>query len=137
MNTILLYFRNECKYLEKNYLECLLQKGLKDRVETPKCNLEYVWYFHTECPDYVKKYDLNDKYLKQQLYNMMSLPYYNFKLDQKNKIDAPTKNLGSKNVEYPESPKNFVGSTSVDMLIKSRLQRNFAKKTEQNIQVDE
>ena len=42
-------------------------------------------YFHTECPDYVKKYDdpkEGKDFLKRQMFYMLSYPYYKFRQDQ-------------------------------------------------------
>ena len=48
---------DECKSLEDNYLNCLLQKSLKDRVLTNRCVLDSVLWFHLECPKAAAKFD--------------------------------------------------------------------------------
>ena len=40
----------ECDALEKNYMNCLMQKSLKDKVFVNGCNLDSVLWFHLECP---------------------------------------------------------------------------------------
>jgi hypothetical protein len=78
----------ECQFLEKNYLNCLLQKALKDQTNTNQCNLEQVLFFHVECPDYLKKYDdpvEGPAFLKRQMYNLLAFPYFNHKHEEKKK----------------------------------------------------
>ena len=41
---------DECKVLEENYTNCLLQKSLKDRVMNNKCVMDSILWFHLECP---------------------------------------------------------------------------------------
>ena len=48
---------DECKYLEINYMNCLLQKAMKDHVFVNKCNLNAILWFHLECPNSVAKFD--------------------------------------------------------------------------------
>ena len=48
---------DECKALEENYMNCLLQKALKDRVFNNKCVLDSVLWFHLECPKSVQAFD--------------------------------------------------------------------------------
>ena len=47
----------ECEALEKNYMNCLVQKSMKDKVFNNKCVLDSVLWFHLECPTYVAAYD--------------------------------------------------------------------------------
>ena len=47
----------ECNKLEENYMNCLVQKAMKDHVMTNKCVLDSVLWFHIECPKYVAKFD--------------------------------------------------------------------------------
>lgn len=42
--------RDECKALEENYINCLLQKALKDRVFNNRCVKDSILWFHLECP---------------------------------------------------------------------------------------
>lgn len=42
--------RDECKALQENYMNCLLQKALKDKVMNNRCKLDSVLWFHLECP---------------------------------------------------------------------------------------
>ena len=134
---LLINIRKECKFLEKNYLECLLQKGLKDRVEAPKCNLEYAWYFHVECPDYIKKYDHpveGKKYLKQQLYNMLALPYYNYKQKETNSVSAedtmPTLKSANSKIQYSELNAKKNMTNSFNLLLDSQLKNDFSEGVE-------
>lgn len=48
---------DECRALEENYMNCLLQKTLKDKVMTNRCVLDSVLWFHLECPKEVAKFD--------------------------------------------------------------------------------
>ncbi len=48
---------DECKALEENYMNCLLQKSLRDRVLTDRCNMDSILWFHLECPKAVAKFD--------------------------------------------------------------------------------
>ena len=48
---------DECKVLEDNYLNCLLQKALKDRVTTNKCVMDSIIWFHLECPKAAAMFD--------------------------------------------------------------------------------
>ena len=47
----------ECQKLDENYMNCLVQKAMKDRVFTNKCVLDSVLWFHLECPSWAEKYD--------------------------------------------------------------------------------
>ena len=49
--------RAECNALEQNYQNCIVQKALKDRITSNKCNLDSVLFFHLECPRRVSEYD--------------------------------------------------------------------------------
>jgi len=105
-------FKKECQFLERNYIFCLLQKGLKDRVGGNKCDLESVLWFHLECPDYVKKFDepMDKSYLKRQIFNLLLLPYINTRVlsERNNKqIKVNDKDLRRKGdtIEYPEELK--------------------------------
>ena len=42
--------RDECKALEENYMNCMLQKVLKDHVQNNRCKLDSILWFHLECP---------------------------------------------------------------------------------------
>lgn len=48
---------DECKALETNYMNCMLQKVLKDNVMNNRCRLDSVLWFHLECPLAVAKFD--------------------------------------------------------------------------------
>ena len=48
---------DECEALEDNYMNCLVQKALKDRVLTNKCVLDSILWFHLECPKAAAKFD--------------------------------------------------------------------------------
>ena len=47
----------ECKALEENYINCLFQKSLKDKVIVNRCVLDSVLWFHLECPKAASKFD--------------------------------------------------------------------------------
>ena len=49
--------KDECSYLERNYMNCLLQKALKDKVYTNRCTLDSVLWFHVECPKHIEQFD--------------------------------------------------------------------------------
>ena len=42
--------RDECEVLEDNYMNCMLQKAMKDRVFNNKCVMDSILWFHLECP---------------------------------------------------------------------------------------
>jgi len=48
---------DECKALEENYINCLMQKALKDKVTTNKCVMDSILWFHTECPKAAGQFD--------------------------------------------------------------------------------
>ena len=50
---------DECfnKFFEENYMNCMLQKALKDRVTVNRCNLDSVLWFQLECPRHHAKFD--------------------------------------------------------------------------------
>ena len=48
---------DECDVLERNYMNCMLQKALKDRVYNNRCNMESILWFHLECPQAKDKFD--------------------------------------------------------------------------------
>ena len=48
---------DECEVLERNYMNCMLQKALKDRVYNNRCNMESILWYHLECPQAKDKFD--------------------------------------------------------------------------------
>ena len=48
---------DECKALEENYMNCLMQKALKDKVLVNRCVLDSVLWFPLECPRAFGKFD--------------------------------------------------------------------------------
>jgi len=48
---------DECKALEENYMNCMLQKALKDKVLNNRCVMDSILWFHMECPKDVAKFD--------------------------------------------------------------------------------
>jgi hypothetical protein len=48
---------DECQALEDNYMNCLMQKALKDKVLVNKCVLDSVLFFPLECPKWHAKFD--------------------------------------------------------------------------------
>ena len=48
---------DECKTLEINYMNCLMQKALKDKVTTNRCVMDSILWFHLECPKAASKFD--------------------------------------------------------------------------------
>jgi len=97
--------------LEANYLNCLLQKALKDKVPINSCNLEHVLWYHLECPDYLKKFDdpKHEKYLKRQMFNILNVPYMTMRMremnEKKNKKTVYDYERKDKYIEYPEEIK--------------------------------
>ena len=49
--------REECRALEENYMNCMMQKAFKDRVMTNRCVLDSILWFHLECPQDAAKFD--------------------------------------------------------------------------------
>ena len=49
--------RTECRALEDNYMNCLFQKALNDKVFVNRCVLDSVLWFHLECPRAAAKFD--------------------------------------------------------------------------------
>ena len=90
----------------------MLQKAVKDRVPINSCNLEYVLWYHIECPEYAKKFDDPNlqRHLKRQIFNLLTVPYMSMRMTEmnikKNKI-TPVIDLEKKEkyIEYPEEIK--------------------------------
>ena len=53
---------DECAALEENYINCMLQKALKDRVLTNRCVMDSILWFHLECPKAVAAFDDPDTF---------------------------------------------------------------------------
>ena len=54
--------KDECDALEENYINCLMQKAIKDRVVTNKCVMDSILWFHMECPKRVAEFDHPDTF---------------------------------------------------------------------------
>ena len=54
--------QDECMVLEENYINCLMQKALKDRVLNNRCVKDSILWFHLECPKAVAKFDHPDTF---------------------------------------------------------------------------
>lgn len=63
---------DECKALEENYMNCLMQKALKDRVTTNKCVMDSILWFHLECPKDSAKFDDPTEF-KRKFRNFLSV----------------------------------------------------------------
>ena len=48
---------DECKALEENYVNCLMQKALKDHVLNNRCVMDSILWFHLECPRQAATFD--------------------------------------------------------------------------------
>lgn len=48
---------DECQALEENYMNCMVQKSLKDRVMTNRCVMDSILWFHLECPKAAQAFD--------------------------------------------------------------------------------
>ena len=48
---------DECSSLEENYMNCLLQKAMRDKVLTNRCVMDSILWFHLECPKNAAKFD--------------------------------------------------------------------------------
>ena len=48
---------DECRALEENYMNCLMQKAMKDKVLVNQCVLDSVLWFPLECPRAFGKFD--------------------------------------------------------------------------------
>ena len=53
---------DECGALEENYINCLMQKSLKDRVFNNKCVMDSILCFHLECPRHAMAFDDPDTF---------------------------------------------------------------------------
>ena len=48
---------DECAALEENYMNCMMQKALRDNVLTNRCVMDSILWFHLECPKAAGKFD--------------------------------------------------------------------------------
>ena len=48
---------DECMALEDNYMNCMMQKALRDNVLTNRCIMDSILWFHLECPKAASKFD--------------------------------------------------------------------------------
>jgi hypothetical protein len=48
---------DECTALDQNYMSCLLQKAINDRVSVNRCHMSNILWFNLECPKWINKYD--------------------------------------------------------------------------------
>ena len=48
---------DECKALEENYINCLMQKALKENVMNNRCVMDSILWFHLECPKAAARFD--------------------------------------------------------------------------------
>ena len=48
---------DECSALEENYMNCLLQKAMRDKVFNNRCVMDSILWFHLECPKASAKFD--------------------------------------------------------------------------------
>ena len=49
--------RVECAALEDNYMNCLFQKAMNDKVMVNRCVLDSILWFHLECPKAASAFD--------------------------------------------------------------------------------
>jgi len=54
---------DECQVLEENYMNCMVQKALKDNVLNNRCVLDSILWFHLECPKSLENFD-NPEFFK-------------------------------------------------------------------------
>ena len=92
---------DECEALELNYMNCLLQKALKDKVAENLCRIEHILWFHLECPSYVGKFD-NDQMLKQKFKHFYEDILIDYSL--KNRKVRPVQEAKERygHIKYPE-----------------------------------
>lgn len=83
---------DECASLEDNYMNCLFQKALKDRVISNMCNLDSILWFHLECPKAASKFD-NPIEFKRRVANFLA--------EQK----TYTENINDRSEEYKKIKK--------------------------------
>jgi hypothetical protein len=78
----------ECRWLEKNYISCLIQKGLRDRIPESICSENHIIYFHLECPSWIKKFEgeQGKQYIKRQIFATTWLAYVNDKANEKRNL---------------------------------------------------
>ena len=55
----------ECDGLEDNYINCIVQKAIRDNVLVNRCNLDSVLWFHLECPLRLQEFDNPNEYKKK------------------------------------------------------------------------
>ncbi len=67
--------------LEENYMNCMLQKALRDKVLTNRCVMDSILWFHLECPKAASKFD-NPVEFKRK--------WRNFLADTKTSIEVVT-----------------------------------------------
>ncbi len=122
--TIFVEFINlslECKWLEKNYIDCVLQKAMKDKIQDNVCSLEHVLWYHLECPDYAKKWDepQGQAWIKRQIFNLLTVPYMNMRFSEMNlkKHKKLIVSDYSKKKEFIEYPEELKDATKPDGLV--------------------
>ncbi len=86
--------------------------------------------------EYLKKYDEpGSKYLKQQMYNMLSLPYYEFRKNlSENKPNSydimPTLKKSENYLPYPENKIKSSNTISASLLFDNTLRKDFSEGVE-------
>ena len=65
---------DECENLEDNYMRCLLQKAVKDKVFVNKCVMDSILWFHLECPKEAHAFD-NDDILRGKFRDFFGFAY--------------------------------------------------------------
>ena len=62
---------DECQALEDNYMNCMFQKALRDKVMNNRCNMDSILWFHLECPKHVSRFD-NPVEFKRKVANYLA-----------------------------------------------------------------
>ena len=98
---------DECKALEENYINCLMQKSLKDKVMNNRCVMDSILWFHLECPNDVAAFDdpveFNRKFRNFFAYQKATADLLLTKDDEEKRVRAE---FG--HVAYPEDVKEKI-----------------------------
>ncbi len=115
-------------WLERNYINCVLQKALKDKIPTNSCSVEHILWYHLECPDYAKKWDepQGQTWLKRQMFNLLTVPYMNMRFAEMN-LKNNKKHLVSdfeKKTQYIEYPEEMIEGSKPDSIAFKEVMQN-------------
>eukprot|EP00345_Euplotes_harpa_P008978 CAMPEP_0168354302 /NCGR_PEP_ID=MMETSP0213-20121227/23817_1 /TAXON_ID=151035 /ORGANISM="Euplotes harpa, Strain FSP1.4" /LENGTH=209 /DNA_ID=CAMNT_0008366181 /DNA_START=13 /DNA_END=642 /DNA_ORIENTATION=+ len=95
----------ECKHLEENYMNCLLQKALDDKVKVNRCVMSNILWFHLECPRALQKFD-DPLLFKKRFKEFFDETYYT-KMSKEYNRPVANDFKGKGGVLYPEDIEKF------------------------------